>query len=225
MLDLGDENAVLHLFMCGECGGIDQERTGLDAFILNRSELHNALATVDDYDHEPADYAPLTGEAWITGWTEHDDGIPASRLPEFYDEKKLWSLQDEFPQIPWFQSEEDTKFGGSPRWTGNGPMDFPPPPFQFLLQLGSYLSVEGPPPAARDVGCFVETYAPTDRGDTHTDSPDPTDNRLNVPWYILYERGASHHCFAYTNFASDGTAFVFIDRTQSPPIPRWFYNR
>ncbi|MGN6371182.1 MAG: hypothetical protein ACTHN5_23250 [Phycisphaerae bacterium] len=223
MLDLGDENAVLHLFMCGECGGINQEDTGLDAFILNRSELHNAVATIDGCDHKPEDYTPLTGEAWITGWIEHDDGIPASRLSEFFDEKKLWELHREFPQIQWFDSAEETKFGGTPRWTGNGPMSFPPSPFEFLLQLGSYLFVDGPPPDPNNVGCQVEIY-----------SSGPSDERINTqphkelpnaPWYILHERGTSRHYFAYTNFAFDGTAFVFIDRTHSPPIARWFYNR
>ena len=29
----------------------------------------------------------------------------------------------------------------------------------------------------------------------------------------MYEFGASEHCVEYTNFGSDGTAYVFIDRT------------
>ena len=47
----------------------------------------------------------------------------------------------------------------------------------------------------------------------------------NAPWKLFYERGSTFHDAEYTNFGSDGTAFVFIDRTQTPPVVRWLWNR
>jgi len=226
MLDLGAEGSVLHLFQCLECLGIGTKEGG--AFIVHRSVLHEGLSTIAGYDL-PAEYgSPLIGEVWITGWKEHDDGIPSARLPEFFDERRLWKLHDEFPQIDWFGSRGMTKSGGSPRWTGNGPMDYPRPPFEFLLQIDDYLYIDGPPPSPDAVGTSVEYYTQSSTNgsiDRVLQSPVSKKLPLNAPWFILHERGSNCYYLAFTNLASDGTAFVFIDRTKSPCGARWYFNR
>ena len=97
MLDLGFPGAVLHLFQCLECCGIDEY--GRDAFVIDGAHLGNGLVRVPEYDRSPDLGNALIGEFWITGWEEHEDGIPAARLAEFFIEEDLWALQDEIWRI------------------------------------------------------------------------------------------------------------------------------
>lgn len=221
MLNLGDPDAVLHLFQCLECGGIDDG--GRDAFLIDRSQLGQALVRIEGYDHCPELGNRLIGEFWIDGWDKEDDGIPAARLPEFFDENELWSLQADFPNIDWFDSRQSTRFGGSPRWTGNGPMNFPPAPFEFLLQFDNYLYLPGPLPCPNDVGCGVSIQS---QSSAYTQAmPEPGMERINAPWTIIQERSVNYYYAEFTNLGSDGTAYVFIDRTQQPHKVKWFWNR
>ena len=222
MLDLGAPGAVLHLFQCLECLGIGE--FGRDAFVLDQSEFRGGLVRIPKYDHSPDLGARLIGEFWITGWKEEDDGIPTARFSEFFDERKLWKLQEEFPKIEWFDCRMNTKFGGSPRWTGNGPMGFPPSPFEYLFQLDNYLYLEGPPPSPNDAGCGVTTFG--DKGRVlDTSSPDSDRRRINAPWLIMHDQSADCHYAEYTNLGSDGTAYVFVDRNRLPHEVQWFWNR
>lgn len=220
MLDLGIPGAVLYLFQCLACFGIpDSGRVG---FIVEPTDLGSAAVRVPDYDAE-CEGQRLIGELWIAGWRDEEDGIPATRLPEFFDEGNLWALQDEFPNIDWYSNM--TKFGGSPRWTGNGPMNFPPPPFEFLLQLGNADRIEGPPPEPDQVGCVVFEYS-NEAGSKNAYKRPKTNNRpINGPWTVMHEYGAEHFRVEYTNLGSDGTAYVFIDRSQKPHQVKWFWNR
>jgi len=227
MLDLGDENAVLHLFQCLECGGLRPGHRSLATFVLPRSKLDNNPAKIEGYDYKPALGEALIGEAFITGWDESDDGIPEQRLPEFFNEKSLWALQDVFSEIDWFKGRQRTKFGGSPRWTGNGPLDFPRRPFEFLFQIDCFLHVDGPPPTPDEVGCpvgkFTDVNAP--QVDRIPAMPRPGMERINAPWSLSYDRANNEFIFEITNFGSDGTAFVFINRTRRPHQVKWYWNR
>jgi hypothetical protein len=223
MLDLGGEGNVLHLFQCLECCGIGDQ--GRAAFIVDRSFLGSELAKVAGYDHKPELGEPLIGEVWIDGWEERDDGIPGAQLASFYDRETLWAIQQEFPEIEWFDCRENTKFGGSPRWTANGPTHAPATPFEFLLQLNDYLFVSGSPPDPDEVGCSVLTYIEGDRERDATIGPRPGRERINAPWFILHEQDAEEYCFAFTNLGTDGTLYVFIDRTHRPHGVTWFWNR
>ena len=232
MLDLGAPGAVLHLFQCLECCGIDYsggdgEYGGRSAFLVDRSRLTDSLSMVPGYDAEADLGKPLIGELWIEAWEEADDGIPAAGLPEFYDETDFWALQEQFPSIDWFDGRELTKFGGSPRWTGNGPMAFPPPPFEFLFQLHHRLVLEGLPPSPSEAGCVVSKHQLDAAGATVWTNarPEPGELPPNAPWTILYEPPADHFWVEFTNLGSDGTAYVFIDRTQRPHEVRWIWNR
>ena len=223
MLDLGFPGAVLHLFQCLECCGIDEY--GRDAFVIDGAHLGNGLVRVPEYDRSPDLGNALIGEFWITGWEEHEDGIPAARLAEFFIEEDLWALQDEFPNIDWFDSRGRTKFGGSPRWTGNGPLEFPPPPFEFLFQLDNYLYLDGFPPSPNEAGGVVMEYEEGTSAEQVYARPDPGMSLINAPWIITHERSANHHYAGFTNLGSDGTAYVFIDRTRQPHGVKWYWNR
>ena len=229
MLDLGAPGAVLHLFQCLECLGIGQGADGSNAgaaFVLDRSELSAGLVRIPGDDAEPDMGRPLIGEFWLTGWHAVDDGIPPMRLPDFFDEGKYWALQDEFAHLDWNGERARTRFGGSPRWTGNGPQTFPSTPYEFLGQLDTFLPLPGPAPAPDEVGCTVAEYTEVD-GKTVFSSRQPAPDRRqpNAPWGLTCERAAALHRAEYTNFGSDGTAYVYIDRTQTPPAVRWLWNR
>ena len=226
ILDLGAADAVLHLFQCMECLGIGSE-SGAPAFIVDRAVLGDGLVMIDGCDL-PGDLGNgLIGEAWIDAWDEQDDGIPESRREDFYSERSVWAIQDEYADIDWFDSRQMTRFGGTPRWTGNGPMGFPPIPFEFLLQLNNGLCVSGPPPVPDVVGCDVVTYTYADGGvtDSKVVKPRLGIRRPNAPWIIAHEFSSDHYEFEFTNLGTDGTLFVFINRNCRPHVVHWFWNR
>ncbi len=229
MLDLGTPGAVLHLFQCLECLGIGDGEDGSNAgtaFVLDAPEFGDRLVRVPGYDTELDFGGPLIGEFWLTAWQEEDDGIPPARLPEFFDERTYRALQDEFPHLDWYGDRQRTRFGGGPRWTGNGPQTFPPAPFEFLGQLDNFLCLPGPAPMPDAVGCAVAEYSQVGgRPVFDRLPPGPNRRRPNAPWSLVHERGTAQHRAEYTNFGSDGTAYVFIDRSQTPPAVRWLWNR
>jgi hypothetical protein len=229
MIDLGDPNAVLHLFQCQECLGIGDDDTGRAAFILDRDELGDEPSAPEGFD-APAELGlPLIGEAFIDGWDEHDDGIPASRLPEFFDEHSLWDLHKEFPDVKWFDSHYSAKFGGSPRWTGNGPAafhgsnDFRAKSPQFLFQLDQSLFVSGEAPDANEIGCPVLRF--DGNGSALRTAPTPENEKINAPFHVSHHAAMGGYFFDFANLGSDGTLFVFADRTSQPHRVWWFWNR
>ena len=226
MIDLGEEGAVLHLFQCLECLGLVDDSSRA-AFIVDDSELSQGLVTIPGYDDKPDLGERLIGEVWIDGWEANDDGIPTERLNEFLTWETWSPLLKEFPDVRWFEGREATRFGGSPRWTGNGPGNFPPPPFEFLLQLDSGLYFKGDPPTPDEAGCPLNITEVVDGRGSHfsTTKPDVNKIRLNSPWHITQERFEDHYWVEYTNLGTDGVAYVFIDRTKTPNEVRWFWNR
>jgi hypothetical protein len=226
ILDLGAADTVLHLFQCMECLGICNE-AGRAAFLVDRAVLGDALTIIEGCDL-PGDMGDgLIGEAWIEGWDEEDDRIPESRLAEFFSRRSLWAIQDEFSDIDWFDGRHMTKFGGTPRWTGNGPMSFPARPFEFLFQVNNDLIVSGTPPAPDKVGCDVYTYTYLDGriSDWTVAKPEDGKKRPNAPWIVKHEDSSHDYAFEFTNLGTDGTLFVFVDRTHKPNIVKWFWNR
>ena len=226
MLDLGTDGTVLHLFQCMDCLGIN-EPEGRISLILDRSQLDNGPAMVPGYNDEGEFGRGLIGEFFINGWKSSDDGIPPKRLPEFFCERELWRLQDEFPEINWFDGREQTRFGGSPRWTGNGPLDYPKPPYEFAFQLCNDLYIDGPLPTADEVGAEVSTYRYADgrAQDYSITRPDPSRERANAPWHVVRENGESYYMCEFTNLGTDGVVYVFIDRSITPHQVTWYWNR
>lgn len=219
MLDLGKPGAVLHLFQCLECGGIGNDASRA-AFILDESQLTDHTVTIPDFDHKPELGEKLIGEFWIDGWTERDDGIPPERLPEFFTCETWNPLTDDYPAIQWFDPREATRFGGSPRWTGNGPSSPYSRSFEFLLQCNNDLYIDGPPPTADDVGGSVFRFP-----EETTEKPGPGTVRMNAPWLLVHEAGETNYRAEYTNLGTDGTLFVFINRQTSPHQVRWYWTR
>jgi hypothetical protein len=65
-------------------------------------------------------------------------------------------LPEEF-QFPYnFDDRLRTKSGGVPYWTANGPAKVPPRPFDYLMQIDTFLSIRGEPshvvpPSSRNI--------------------------------------------------------------------------
>jgi hypothetical protein len=225
MLDLGQPGAVLHLFQCLECLGINND-AGCAAFILHESHLGDGLVTISRFDHKSEVGERLIGEFWIDGWDERNDGIPPERLPEFFAWETWNPLTNKYPAIEWFDQRDATRFGGSPRWTGDGPSSPYDPAFEFLLQLNNDLYIDGQLPTPDQVGSPIFRFPGTD-GDLTDQSEEPLPNnvRINAPWLVLHGPGKSTYWANFTNLGSDGTAFVFINRRRSPHDVRWYWTR
>jgi len=228
MLDLGAPGLVLHLFHCIDCD-LGCSHAGRSTVLVDQSQLGSGLTRVEGWDYKPELGESLVGELFIDAWEEGDDGIPPARLPEFFDERKLYDLHHEFGAIDWFEGRNSTRFGGSPRWTGNGPMQAPEAPYEFLFQIASGLWLEGPPPDAEDVGCQVLTTIlqkePLRIVEQTAVAPRSGVRTVNAPWYLDHGQGDNHHWASFDNLGSDGTIFVFTDRTGSLPRILWFWNR
>lgn len=219
MLDLGDPNAVLHLFQCPKCGGTRNDEVGCAALILDRKDLADEPSTPDGYDEAVDGGPPLIGEAFLEGFDQHDDGIPESRLPDFFDEERLWQLQDEHPDVDWFHPKMDTKFGGSPRWTGNGPGifigpgEFQWPNCEFLFQLGEGIWMPGEAPHPDDVGCrlFFNDQSRPQR----MIKPTPGKEKKNAPFYISVSEGSEGWWFDFITSAPMARFLSLLTALQS----------
>ncbi len=84
----------------------------------------------------------------------------------------------------------------------------------------------GEAPHPDDVGCqlFVNDQR-RQRRHQRTIKPAPGKEKKNAPFYIGVSEGSEGWWFDYINLGSDGTLFVFADRTTKPPCPKWFWNR
>ena len=222
-LDLGDKRWVLHTFMCpgrGDgssytfCDFWDSGSGANVVFVVDRAALGRGLVSHPD---QPTQH----GEVFITGWTEREDRVPLSEA-EAYRDYDRWSSLPEKVQVPdGFNWIVRTKFGGTPYWTGNGPMSYPPSPYQFAYQIDDLLHIDGPIPDADTAGCPVYNKA---KGSQK--SAEPARRKPNAPPMIQQNtRKPYGYYFEIANFCSDGTAFVYLDRTADPPHGVMFINR
>jgi hypothetical protein len=246
MLDLGDPKWVLHLFQCttSMCSTWSYDTGCNAAFILPRGALADGLthppkATTPrpvsawtGPNRIPIEDPSMHGEIWITGWREHEDGIPDHLSAAYCDPTEFRALPESFQFPHNFDARFATKTGGVPYWTGNGPgalPDIPQVPFKYLMQIDSSLVLRGQLPSPSAVGCdvhFISYEFSEERQKMETLAVPKVDRRENAPWHISQEMGTEGEYFAaFANFGSDGTAYVFIDRETSPPDVVLFWNR
>ena len=107
------------------------------AFFLDLEELRGTRPGI------AAPNAPMLPEVSIEGWVPPDDAVPDEVAASFTDETRFHGLPEEWQFPHAFHFTLQTKLGGVPYWTGQGPMRVPQPPFRFLLQVDKFLAVPG----------------------------------------------------------------------------------
>jgi hypothetical protein len=235
-LDFGDPRWVLHLFQCttAGCSTWSYEEGCNAAFMLPREAIGEDLTQTPQVTTErpvnawiagitPVDDS-MHGELWLTGWEEHEDAIPQHMSPAYFASHTFFALPEEF-RFPYdFDYRLRTKAGGVPYWTGNGPAKVPPRPFDYLMQIDTFLSIQGRLPDPSAIGCDV--YARQPNGQLETRPVPSVAKRENAPWGAMQELDRDdEYCVEFANFGSDGTAYVFIDRETTPPRAIFFWNR
>jgi len=140
ILDLGSEDAVLHVFQCevnpGICGAREHDSEASVAILMKRSELGSGLT-------RPPEKGQLIREFQLTGWKR--------QFAPNYFEHKLVNAKSCYTDAYYKVSQDvisqvfdhDFKAGGLPHWTGQTPRGFPEPPFEFLAQFGSSVPMSG----------------------------------------------------------------------------------
>ena len=222
-LDLGGEDHVLHLFQCPAAGCSSYEyESGCNAsLVLRRAELGDGLTPSPGSDER---FPPpvMNGELWIAGWHERDDGITPDLRDAFFDPDKYWDFASRSvggtggDAVP--RRRERTKVGGFPEW-GNHGVVLPNGTFEFLLQLDTFLPVEGQLPKPEQAGCSIcsakgsVTAVPADMA------------KPNAPLMLHEGAGETGYSAEFANFGTDGTAYVFIDRRSMPPLVIWAWTR
>ena len=157
--DMADR--VLHLFTCERpsvCPFWELEDGANTAFFLRESELGDAASVPPEGSGAPVAHAsrgkdgksvlppspiapPLLPEVWITAWEPHDDAVPPEIADDFMDWEQHSRLPEDLRDPHDFDSEFQTKIGGVPYWTGNGPGSVAPSPFRYALQIDLFLHV------------------------------------------------------------------------------------
>ncbi len=87
---------------------------------------------------------PVLTELWVTHWRSDDDGLSPDLEPKFYS-SDFFDLPDHVGYPHDFNPESNTKAGGLPYWTGNGPAPGLPEGSRVVLQLDYLLQVTDSP--------------------------------------------------------------------------------
>lgn len=239
-IDLGNDSYVLHLFQCpvGGCSSYDYQAGCSSGLVVKRDELTQGFTEAPSIDHlprnamavpasgmapaDPASEIPLNGELWISGWTEHEDGIPASIRHAFFDWDQFQDLPNEVQNLG-FETRWRTKTGSVPLWGGNGVAEYPPAPFEYLMQIGTFLFLPGEMPSPDQMGCSARINI---AGESGRDLPVSEHAKLdNAPWFAQQDEGDDRFYVEIANFGTDGTAYVYINRQVSPPDVVWAWSR
>lgn len=217
IFDLGKAGSVLHLFHCewdGICSTWDDSTGASHWEIIDKTDLSAGLTS-------PPVEARLLGEYRITGWQEGK--TPAqflANLDSWYDQDRFFKLEDGI-----FEGmiKIDTKAGGIPYWTGNGPNSFPDPPYEYLAQFDTFMHCSGPIPTPDQADTTVRYNGAGEGGDDVY--VDPEKKRGTANHLIQVERDPDRFYGDWANLGSDGTGFLFINREIDPVDIVWFWNR
>ena len=170
----------------------------------------------------PPEGTRLFGEVLIEDWREFDDNMPADWLPLFYSSKTFREAQSREVGRIEFGNGLRTKFGGQPCCSVAGPdaIDLVPGELPFLFQTDGWIRINGQMPSFEEVGSVLLD----DHSGPERITRKPMVERPGAPWYLM-STGKDNYIAVIADFASDGSAYVFIDRSTDPPTPRWTWSR
>ena len=142
----------------------------------------------------------LIGEVFIESWEEFDDNMPVEWLTMFFDKSSYGELLEREVGAIQFGGGLGTKFGRPPCWQGTNAIENAPQNCEFIFQTNAYIPIQGQLPNPNLI----------EKNNLKGLLPNPQGNGFQ---YVI------------TDFGSDGSAFVFLDKTQDPPIPLWTWSR
>jgi hypothetical protein len=100
-----------------------------------------------------------------------------------------------------------------------------PRPFDYLMQIDTYLIIQGRLPDPSAIGCDVYVHGANSQILETRRVPGGA-RRENAPWSAMQDLDeADEYYVEFANFGTDGTAYVFIDRETTPPGAVFFWNR
>ena len=110
--------------------------------------------------------------------------------------------------------------GGLVYPTANGPQERPWPGYEFLFQLDEWIEFHGTPPTPDEIGTMVCVTAKNEQGcigNQECLNPHPDRKRLNSPMLVdTNVAKPDEFSVNISNFGTDGTAYVFINRRIKP---------
>jgi len=171
---------------------------------------------------QPPVSTPLLGEYWIDRWEKR----PTPRailenLDAWNDDEGFFQLDEAFNDEVFSTS---TKAGGLPYWTGNGPSGFPGLPFEYLAQFGTLLHCDGPVPTPDEARTMIRYNHPEEDGG-HVYLKPNEENKGVARHLLQVDPGRNGFYGDWANLGSDGTGFLYIDRSADPIQVVWFWNR
>ena len=210
MIDLGGE-FVLHLWHWADPDCFmdppGYEVNSLFSTVLRRDEIGSGLSDVSKDK-------VMLGEVFVEGWEVLDDGVPAAWGPSYRSKDKYLDLLDRETEEVKTGGGLRTRFGGFPCWGGTEGIHGLPEGVTFLFQTdGSYRSNKSLSEFSR-AGAVLHDESGSIIG---------TRSKPNAPESISEYKGEVVVRFA--NFASDGIAFVFLDKSSEIPTARWTWSR
>jgi len=209
-LDLGRDGRVLFVFMChgGNCSPWTGGGGCNACFILEAPRI--GTGPTETPTSTPS--ARVVSELRVLRWTEHDDEIPESALPDFYDEGRHLELDDSIIDAVC----RATKLGSVPAWIQRAD-EGPPPPFRFVGQLSEHVTLSGPVPRADEGHCTISRRQ-EDGSYVHEK---PSQRHRFAPRAIVVAKDG-RGVVDWVNFAGSGRGYLFVD-TSAPDPRAWFF--
>ncbi|MFI5297678.1 MAG: hypothetical protein ACHREM_06220 [Polyangiales bacterium] len=204
-LDLGRDGRVLCVFFCDDAG--------CEAFDPSSGANACVVFEPEDLGDKPTPQPPprrnpvRRSEAIVTAWTETDDGIPADRYADFFDDDRAMKLPPEY----WRLADGGTRIGGAPCLfvTAHG---LPSAPFRFAFQIGEGDTFPGPMPTEVREHCVTQRRA----NGVHEASVAPPRPIAGAP-HVVYEADESSWTAILGEFCTHGPAYVFVREDVDPP--------
>ena len=226
-VDLGGD-FVLHLWHFA--GGEDYRdppayAPGAWATLLPRGELGDGPTPAPPGQR-------LIGELFVDRWEPYEDGVPAAWLPDYFDPRAHRALLDR--EVGGIETGlgSMTKAGGGPRWCGLSSIHRLPEgrALSFLFQTDGRFPMAPPRPTADALGGEVYDWPGPPNGaglpTGRARRVEPAAPLPNAPWAAFHARDpAGGWTAVICDFAGDGAAFVFLDRSTDPPAALWDWSR
>lgn len=207
-IDLGGDDKVLFAFQCNFssiCSSWEANAGANAVFLRNRGDLGTGhtpypkhLAPAGSLEEEHL----LLLELLLARWEGFEDPLTEDHRDAIYTYDGFWDLPEELAAPHDYDHKRQTKAGGLPYWTGNGPHPDMEGRDVFLQLTGDWVDVEGVPPTPEEM----------------REDPDlcmKWQGKLTPP-IISGKQSDGLYGVTLANFCSDGTGYFFRQPGMGP---------